>query len=505
MVSRLGQLLLDAGVITPAQLDEALRAQVLYGGRLGTNLVDLDFVTLDELATALAQLHDMVPALSPHFERCDVEVQERLPPEFAAMHMAVPIGYLADGTNRIAVATPGPLAEDVMERLALYLGCEVSQIILAIAGELRLRFYLERCYGVARTSRYLRVRRQSGSHLPIPQAEAEAEPVLDEPGSRTEVLFPPPPPTASASALEGIPERIASFEVSAEAGHILAPNLQRRFVRTVSERLELDESVPDADAAVPSPTDLPLQPPTSAAPAAAPAEAAAPPAEAVADAEAAAVDGAAHEPPPAEAPQAEAREASLAGDLSSSTLGRMDVRRLARALPSDPSDQELETLEHFLRAIRRAQSRERIAELALTALARFSPAALETAVLFVVREHFAIGWKGIAGESDLKGLDHVAVDLQEPSLLATAHQRGELATLLQANDAPAFVDERLWLALATLPPFEAAACPVQIGGQSVCLYYVQGTSSLADALPVLQQIAEATAGGFARMFRAAQR
>ena len=115
---------------------------MLYGGRLGTNLVDLDFVTLDELATALAQLHDMVPALSPHFERCDVEVQERLPPEFAAMHMAVPIGYLADGTSRIAVATPGPLAVDVMERLAVYLGCEVSQIILAIAGELRLRFYL---------------------------------------------------------------------------------------------------------------------------------------------------------------------------------------------------------------------------------------------------------------------------------------------------------------------------------------------------------------------------
>ena len=35
---RSGELLIDAGVITPAQLDEALRAQVMGGARLGTSL-----------------------------------------------------------------------------------------------------------------------------------------------------------------------------------------------------------------------------------------------------------------------------------------------------------------------------------------------------------------------------------------------------------------------------------------------------------------------------------
>src|SRR5215208_105393 len=44
---RIGQILVAAGRLSPAQLDEALRAQVLYGGRLGTNLVELGHVDLD--------------------------------------------------------------------------------------------------------------------------------------------------------------------------------------------------------------------------------------------------------------------------------------------------------------------------------------------------------------------------------------------------------------------------------------------------------------------------
>src|SRR5262245_10989899 len=54
-MKKLGQLLIEAGVITQAQLDEGLQSQVAFGGRLGTNLVELDFLTLDELALYLSQ------------------------------------------------------------------------------------------------------------------------------------------------------------------------------------------------------------------------------------------------------------------------------------------------------------------------------------------------------------------------------------------------------------------------------------------------------------------
>jgi hypothetical protein len=34
---RLGELLIEEGKVTPEQIAEGLRAQVIYGGRLGTN------------------------------------------------------------------------------------------------------------------------------------------------------------------------------------------------------------------------------------------------------------------------------------------------------------------------------------------------------------------------------------------------------------------------------------------------------------------------------------
>jgi hypothetical protein len=49
-------------VITDRQLQEAIQHQVLYGGRLGTSLVELGFVTEERLTDALARAHG-VPAV----------------------------------------------------------------------------------------------------------------------------------------------------------------------------------------------------------------------------------------------------------------------------------------------------------------------------------------------------------------------------------------------------------------------------------------------------------
>ena len=46
---KLGTLLLRNAAIGLAQLEAALRNQVLYGGRLGTNLVELGFIDLEML------------------------------------------------------------------------------------------------------------------------------------------------------------------------------------------------------------------------------------------------------------------------------------------------------------------------------------------------------------------------------------------------------------------------------------------------------------------------
>src|SRR6267378_1065037 len=54
-MAKIGELLMSAGHLTPDGLEEALDWQVLYGGRLGTNLLELKLVEEEQLARALGK------------------------------------------------------------------------------------------------------------------------------------------------------------------------------------------------------------------------------------------------------------------------------------------------------------------------------------------------------------------------------------------------------------------------------------------------------------------
>jgi hypothetical protein len=55
---RLGELLLKEGLVTAEGIEEALEAQVVHGGRLGTNLVELGLLSEQDLAKTLGQMHN---------------------------------------------------------------------------------------------------------------------------------------------------------------------------------------------------------------------------------------------------------------------------------------------------------------------------------------------------------------------------------------------------------------------------------------------------------------
>lgn len=58
-MARLGEMLLSEKLITAAQLEQGLEAQVIYGGRLGTNLVELGFLKEKDLARTLGKQHNL--------------------------------------------------------------------------------------------------------------------------------------------------------------------------------------------------------------------------------------------------------------------------------------------------------------------------------------------------------------------------------------------------------------------------------------------------------------
>jgi Type II secretion system (T2SS), protein E, N-terminal domain len=108
---RLGELLIADGRLSEEQVEQGLRAQVLWGGRLGTNLVELGLLDLDELSWTLARLHRVPVALSRHFAQPDAALQSRLGAQLAERWQCVPLARLAEDPPRIGLAATTPLSD----------------------------------------------------------------------------------------------------------------------------------------------------------------------------------------------------------------------------------------------------------------------------------------------------------------------------------------------------------------------------------------------------------
>ncbi len=150
----LGERLVRDGSIDAGQLRDALQTQVLYGGRLGTNLIEIKAVDLDTLARTLAAQNGLAAALGEHFEETDPRVVAMIPARIAARHKAIPIRLSEIAGRHLVVAFTDRPTPDTLDEIALVAGCEITP---CVAPELRILYWLERHYGVARSNRYVRI------------------------------------------------------------------------------------------------------------------------------------------------------------------------------------------------------------------------------------------------------------------------------------------------------------------------------------------------------------
>jgi hypothetical protein len=155
-MARLGEQLVAARLLTQEQVDRALQAQILWGARLGTNLIELGLIDLDGLSEALGKQHQLPAACARHFEKADHELQRKLDPAHASVWEIVPLLRLANG--KIAIASMDPLATKAVAQIAVALGCAADDLIVSLAAEQRMRYQLERVYGIARSARFLRAK-----------------------------------------------------------------------------------------------------------------------------------------------------------------------------------------------------------------------------------------------------------------------------------------------------------------------------------------------------------
>lgn len=179
-------------VASMRDVEEALARQVLYGGDLATNLLELAAVSEGELTQLLAESHGLAAAAVGELPQAGDAVLRLVPGELAHRHAFYPIEE-RDGVLVIAVSEPLP--PEVEEDLCFALGVRLEQ---RAAPVVRIRQAIARDYGLPLDRRTLRLVAKlegradpSPSSMPPPMHGAAETALLPRPASVPPMVYPP--------------------------------------------------------------------------------------------------------------------------------------------------------------------------------------------------------------------------------------------------------------------------------------------------------------------------
>jgi type IV pilus assembly protein PilB len=141
MQKKLGEMLVDAGVLTLEQLQEALEAQRETGKRLGEVVIDLQLSTEEEVQDVLASQLG-IEKVNLYEERVDAEVCRLISSDMITRHQAMPIRQ--EGNN-VIVAMVDPLNLLAIDDIRLSTGLDV---VPRITSPHALKFAYDQLFGV---------------------------------------------------------------------------------------------------------------------------------------------------------------------------------------------------------------------------------------------------------------------------------------------------------------------------------------------------------------------
>jgi Type II secretion system (T2SS), protein E, N-terminal domain len=131
---RIGELLLERGAITPAQLEAALQAQQHSRQRLGVALVSLGAITEKTLAHALSEALG-VPVLDLASRQPDWSAIHLLRARFCEQHDLFPVALETVGGRRLlVVAMADPLDSTAVQEMEFTTGLKVSPRVAPLSA-----------------------------------------------------------------------------------------------------------------------------------------------------------------------------------------------------------------------------------------------------------------------------------------------------------------------------------------------------------------------------------
>ncbi len=144
-----GEFLVRKGYISQEELDEAISAQFVFGGRLGTNLLDMGIITERELAKALAEYHKVPPVRLEDLRKLDRSMLGALDRQTVEKTGVIPLR--SSGREVIAIVLdPGDLK--ALEEAEFKLGKRIKPLVVP---EVTFRLLLEKLYGIRRDPRFV--------------------------------------------------------------------------------------------------------------------------------------------------------------------------------------------------------------------------------------------------------------------------------------------------------------------------------------------------------------
>jgi len=164
---RLGDLLVEAGKISPEQLQEGLDAQRGEGGRLGTHLVRLGFMTDPDLVEFLADRYG-VPAVDLSELEIDDSIIQLVPAEVSRKYTVLPV---AKTGAKLTIAMADPTNVFAMDDIKFMTGYTVEPVV---ASDTALREAIDEHHG---STHAIELRKVMEDIADTDQADLE---VLDE-------------------------------------------------------------------------------------------------------------------------------------------------------------------------------------------------------------------------------------------------------------------------------------------------------------------------------------
>lgn len=169
---RLGEILVSLETCTEAQIREGLENQVIFGGRLGTNLLEIGHLTEEQLARALGRRHGRA-CLYGNLA-VDPAALKVLGADLVDRLEVIP--YIVQD-RKLAVLVRDPDDLGVLDEVAFATGKKVHPIVVP---EARIWALMRRCYHLDRQLRGIEIDGAALRRPPrVPEPRKEAEPAQD--------------------------------------------------------------------------------------------------------------------------------------------------------------------------------------------------------------------------------------------------------------------------------------------------------------------------------------